>query len=185
MKKYLIVSAIIILVIVVAFFSLRIYTKQFSPQDVAKFENSNVKIEVVYSRPYKKGRDIFGSMIPYGKIWRTGANEATTFSTSAPLKVKGKLLPAGKYSLFTIPGEETWTIIFNSEIGQWGVSPLSGEANRSEENDILTVEVISIKSPDVFEQFTISFEKMGEEIEMVLMWDQTLVVVPIIVSSEN
>lgn len=182
MKKFLIISGIVIAVVIVAFISLKIYTKQFSPQDVVKFESDKVEITVNYSRPYKKGRDIFGQMIPYGKIWRTGANEATTFTTSAPLNVKGEILPAGKYSLFTIPGEETWTIIFNSETEQWGVGLFTGEANRAEENDVLTAEVISVESPNVFEQFTISFEKMGEEIEMILMWDQTLVVVPITVA---
>lgn len=185
MKKFLIIAAIVITIIVVALVSLRIYTKQFSPQDVAQFENEQVEIDVTYSRPYKKDRDIFGGMIPYGKIWRTGANEATTFSTSAAIDIKGEILPTGTYSLFTIPEEEMWTIIFNSEIGQWGISPFTGKANRAKENDVLSVDVMSVESPNVFEQFTISFEKMGEEIEMILMWDQTLVVVPITVAKKK
>ena len=78
------------------------------------------KVDVYYSSPAVKGRTIWGSLVPYGKVWRTGANEATVFETSGDLIIGGKTLPAGKYALFTIPGEKEWTVIFNSVWDQWG-----------------------------------------------------------------
>jgi len=183
MKRILIVIGIVILVSVIGFVGLRIYTKQFSPHDEATLQNDEVSLSVSYSRPYKKERVIFGGLVPYNKVWRTGANEATTFTTSKDLKIKGKILPAGKYSLFTKPSKNQWQIIFNKETGQWGIDPFSGNANRDETKDALTIEVGALDTPDVFEQFTIAFNQMGEDIEMVLMWDQTLVVVPIMVAN--
>ncbi|MDX1628451.1 MAG: DUF2911 domain-containing protein [Fulvivirga sp.] len=182
MKKFVIISGIVIGVVVLALVGLRVYTKQFSPVDEVVYKQDNTIIKVQYSRPYKKGRDVFGSLVPYGETWRTGANEATIFTSSKDLLIKGKkVLPAGSYSLFTVPNEDTWEIIFNKETGQWGIEPFSGKANRDPEKDVLKVTVNALKTPDVFEQFTISFEKMGEEIEMILMWDQTLVVLPLTV----
>lgn len=180
MKKLIIIAGIVIAVIALAFVGLRIYTKQFSPQDAVSYTNENVEIDVSYSRPYKKDRDIFGGLVPYGETWRTGANEATTFTSNAELNIRGKRLPAGSYSIFTVPGKDSWKVIFNEQTGQWGVN-FSGEANKTDEQDVLAVEVATVDSPDVFEQFTISFEQMGEEIEMIMMWDQTLVVIPITV----
>lgn len=78
------------------------------------------QVDVHYSSPAVKGRTIWGSLVPYGKVWRTGANEATVFQTSGDLVINGKVLPAGKYALFTIPGEKEWTVIFNSVWDQWG-----------------------------------------------------------------
>lgn len=77
-------------------------------------------ITINYSQPSVKGREIYGNLVPYGKVWRTGANNATTFTTDKDVMINGKKLAAGTYSLFTIPGEKEWTIIFNSEAEQWG-----------------------------------------------------------------
>jgi len=77
-------------------------------------------ITISYSSPAVKDRKVWGGLVPYEKVWRTGANEATVFETSADIKVNGSDLPAGKYGLFTIPGEETWTVVFNSVSDQWG-----------------------------------------------------------------
>ena len=116
--------------------------------------------------------------MPFGKVWRTGANEATLFETNKDILIDGKNLRAGKYTLWTIPEEETWTIIFNTEVGQWGINS-DGEANRTPDKDALQVVVHSVKQEREFEQFTISFEKTAEEAEMVFIWDKTLVAVPI------
>ncbi len=152
-------------------------TKAHSPEERVNFESANLKISVFYNRPFKKGREIFGALVPYDKVWRTGANEATSFETNIPLKVKGKILKAGKYSLWTIPNEHSWTIIFNSEYGQWGVNP-AGEPNRDPSRDVLTVEAHAAQHEKEFEQFTITFEEMGTEAEMILLWDKTVVVIP-------
>ena len=153
------------------------HTKSFSPEEEVTFESRDLKIKVIYNRPNKKGRVIFGGLVPYDEVWRTGANEATTFSSNLPLKIQGKTLNAGKYSLWTIPRENQWSIIFNDEIGQWGINT-SGEANRIPSRDVLSVDVTAMIQDREIEQFTISFEAIGEEAEMVLMWDKTVIALP-------
>ena len=184
MKKFLIIIGVILLIIigVLAYFRLY-YTKSFSPESVANYETDGLKIAVFYNRPSKKGRLIFGeksdnALVPYGKVWRTGANEATTFETNQDLIIGAKKLLAGNYSFWTIPGEQTWTIIFNSTIPSWGVD-FNAEANRDPKTDALVIEVPALLQDKEFEQFTISVEKAGEEIELILLWDKTLVAVPI------
>jgi hypothetical protein len=178
MRKYIIIIGILAAILVVLFFIFRTYTKSFSPEESSIFDDGNLKLEVIYNRPWKKDREIFGALVPYDKVWRTGANEATSFSTNKEIQIKDKTLKAGKYSLWSIPGAESWTIIFNTQTGQWGITA-KGDANRNPEKDVLQVVVPAITQSNTFEQFTISFEKMGEEIEMILMWDQTVVVIPI------
>jgi hypothetical protein len=181
MKKFLIVAGVAVALLLilgfVAKFFVNQHDKSFSPEEEVAFTSGDLNIRVFYNRPFKKGREIFGGLVPYDKVWRTGANEATTFETSKDLFIEGKTLRKGKYSLWTIPGEETWKVIFNSEFGQWGIGS-DGEANRNPNKDVLTVDVRAVQQERVFEQFTISFEKVGEDAEMVLMWDKTLVAVP-------
>jgi len=181
MRKFIIFSLVGvgilgILVAVIAYLQIR-KTKSFSPEDYVVFEKDNLTIRVFYNRPFKKGRVIFGSLVPYDQVWRTGANEATTFETNLDLKIEGKVLPKGKYSLWTVPRRDSWTVIFNSEYGQWGINS-KGEANRQPERDILAVDIQAIEQNKVFEQFTISFEKSGDETEMVFAWDKTVAALP-------
>src|SRR6516164_1902851 len=97
-------------------------SKRPSPPEQAQCKLPDGKtITVDYSSPRMKGRKIFGELVPYGEVWRTGANEATTFVTSANLSVEGKDIPAGNYTLFTIPGQEKWTLIVNKHTGEWGI----------------------------------------------------------------
>ena len=178
MKKFLLVLGVILIIILEVLTYFRVYyTKSFSPEDEVTFTKGDLKLKVFYNRPYKKGRVIFGELVPYGKVWRTGANEATIFETNKDLNFADKTLKAGKYSFFTIPGEQAWSIIFNTETGQWGVG-FNGEANRNPARDALTLDVPSVLQEKEFEQFTISIEKAGEEMELILMWDKTLVAVP-------
>jgi hypothetical protein len=181
MKKFLVFSVIgvliiVILVVAVNYLQLK-ETKSYSPEESVVFHKDDLTISVRYNRPSKKGREIFGKLVPYGKVWRTGANEATTFKTNKDLTVEGSVLKAGEYSLWTIPGEETWTVIFNSEHGQWGINS-DGLANRNPDKDVLKVDVLAVKQEREFEIFTIAFEKTGEDAEMVFIWDKTLVAVP-------
>lgn len=185
MRTLIVAGGIVVAAIAVFFAGMRFYTKSFSPQETIRFTGDEINIAVTYSRPFRKDRDVFGELVPYNKVWRTGANEATIFTTNRDLMIGNKLLEAGAYSLFTIPRPNSWIIIFNSETGQWGIGPLSGEANRELKKDVLTVEVPAIQTPDLFEQFTISFEQMGDEIEMILMWDHTLVVVPMLIAKNR
>jgi hypothetical protein len=181
MKKFFIFSLIGIAVIAaivafIGFIQLK-HTKSFSPEDQVVFAAGDLKVKVIYNRPSKKGRKIFGGLVPYNEVWSPGANEATTFETNKDLAFHGKTLKAGKYSLWSIPAEMTWTIIFNSEYGQWGINS-KGEVNRNPELDVLKVEVHAVQQDQEFEQFTIAFDKTGEDAEMVLFWDKTVVAVP-------
>jgi hypothetical protein len=181
MKKFIIVAGVAVALLIILGFVAKFFVKQhnksFSPEDEVTYTSGDLTIRVFYNRPFKKGREIFGGLVPYGKVWRTGANEATTFETNRDLLIEGRTLKKGKYTLWTIPGEETWNIIFNSEYGQWGIGS-DGEANRNPEKDVLAIDVLAVQQERVFEQFTISFEKVGEDAEMVLIWDKTVVALP-------
>lgn len=178
MKKALITVGIVLLVIlgVLTYFRL-FYTKSFSPEANVEFVNGDLKVHVFYNSPSKKGRVIFGDLVPFKKVWRTGANEPTTFETNKDLNFGGKKLPAGKYSMWVMPDEQSWTIYFNSEVPSWGVD-FNGQANRSAENDVLVIQVPVVIQEKVFEKFTISVEKAAEEMELIFLWDQTLVSAP-------
>lgn len=91
-----------------------------SPAAITEFKVGNANIKISYSAPSVKGREIWGKLVPYGEVWRTGANEATVFETDADIKVEGQTLPKGTYALFTIPGKDEWVIIFNKNAKQWG-----------------------------------------------------------------
>ncbi|GAB3992790.1 DUF2911 domain-containing protein [Spirosoma daeguense] len=172
MKRLFIVLGIIAAVVLVGLFSLRSWTKSSSPEAIAEFDQSGLKISVNYCRPYKKERAIFGTLVPYGKVWRTGANEATVITFNQNVTVAGQPLKAGTYSLWTIPSNSTWVTIFNSETGQWGT-------NYDQSKDVLRVQVESHKHSPVAEQFTINLAPATNGADMSLVWDETEVIVPI------
>ncbi|WP_019946804.1 DUF2911 domain-containing protein [Hymenobacter aerophilus] len=117
-----------------------------------------------YSRPSAHERKVMGGLVPYGQVWRTGANEATTFTVDRPVRVQGQPLPAGKYALFTIPQEKEWTIIFNNQPNQWGAY----EYNPA--RDTLRVAAPVSTLPKRVEQFTITADKSGE---VGIAWENT------------
>jgi len=172
-----IAGGVILLVLVVWFFQ-RNFTKAHSPEDIVLYEEDSLELEVFYNRPYKKERVIFGELVPYGVVWRTGANEATTFTTNKDLLVDGSFLPAGKYTLWTIPGEETWKVIFNSKMYPWGIDS-EMKAYREAEFDVLVLEVPVENMNEVVEQFSIYFERANDLVIMNLEWDQTRISFPL------
>ncbi len=95
-------------------------TPQASPAGTASGAAGAAKISIEYHRPSARGREIWGALVPYGEVWRLGANEATTIAFSGPVKVEGKDVPAGTYSLFAVPGKDKWTFILNKTAKQWG-----------------------------------------------------------------
>jgi hypothetical protein len=115
-------------------------SKRPSPPAEAHAQIGDKAISLNYSSPAVKGRTIWGDLVPYGKVWRTGANEATIFETSGDLVINGQKLPAGKYGLFTIPGEKEWTIIFNSVWDQWGAFKYDAS------KDVLRLKANAVKS---------------------------------------
>jgi len=178
MKRTLIIVGVLVVVIAGVLAYLRIKAKSYSPEGNVDFSNDKVKIHVFYNRPYKKGRAIFGKLVPFGKTWRTGANEATQFETSTDLLFGNKTLKAGKYSLWTVPNEQSWQVVFNTEIPSWGIG-YNGEAQRNLETDALVVEApVNHSQEKEFEQFTISVENAADGIELIFFWDKTIVSVP-------
>jgi hypothetical protein len=130
-------------------------------------------IKVNYSSPRAKGRKIFGELVPYGEVWRTGANEATTFVTDANLTIGGKDVPAGNYTLFTLPAQDKWTLIINKKTGEWGI-PYKYESDEQGRYDMSVS-----KTPGPVENFTISFHEMGTGCHMYLDWENTRATVEI------
>lgn len=163
---------IIIVIAIVAFQFMKSETKKHSPQETVEYRENGYDIEVVYCRPFKKERDIFGELVPYGKVWRTGANEATTFSTKTDLIIDGEVLHAGDYTLWTIPGPKAWEVIFNEGEYDWGVG-WNGEASRNPDLDVINVTVPVQRNFKVLEQFTISIEH--DPAILMLGWDFTRV----------
>ena len=183
--KFLKWLLVIVVVLILAFFLfgksyLTEHTKKNSPEKTATFNKNGMDLSVNYSSPFKKDRVIFGELVPYDVVWRTGANEPTTFTTATDITVGGKSLPAGNYALWTIPGKENWSFIFNSEIPEWGVTILSGgkKTTRNEETDVLQVTVPVKQLPQSIESLTIDFEE-NEQLYLSLAWDKTKVSVPI------
>lgn len=158
--------------LVLAYFGLKTWTKSNSPAETAAIEQNGIEVEVEYCRPYMKGRKIFGELVPYDKVWRTGANEATTIEFNKDVFIDGNRLAGGKYSLWTIPNPESWDIIFNSETGQWGT-------NYSEDTDVLRVSAKPSNLGTAMEQLTISFAGTDSLINMNIAWENAMVTVPI------
>ena len=141
-----------------------------SPPATATGTIGAATITINYSQPSMNGREIFGGLVPFEKIWRTGANEATTLETNKEIGVNGKMLPAGKYAVFTIPGEKEWTIIFNSETEQWGAY------NYDESKDVLRVKAKAGPN-DATEKMTFTVDE--ENALIYLDWAETRVVMQI------
>ena len=178
LKKTLKVIAGLTVGIGIVLFILRYNTKAHSPQDTVQFENDGLKLEVFYNRPYKKDREIFGGLVPYDEVWRTGANEATTFETNKDILVDGSLLKAGKYTLWTIPDEKSWKVIFNSQMYPWGID-VEKKAYRDPQYDALVIETAVENLEINVEQFTIFFEEINDLVFLFLSWDDTSVSLPI------
>jgi hypothetical protein len=135
-------------------------SKRPSPPATAMGKIGEANIIINYSSPSVKGRKIFGGLLPYGTVWRAGANEATMFQTDKDIRVEGKKLPAGKYSFFATPGEKEWTIFFNSETGQWGDKE-DGSTNMDPTKTVLSVTVKAKKLKDVKERLEYSVMDNG------------------------
>src|ERR1700685_3985972 len=112
-------------------------------------------IKTDYSSPRMKGRKIYGGLVPFGEVWRTGANEATTFVTSADVVVGGKNVPAGRYTIFTVPAADKWTLIANKKTGEWGIP------YKYESDELARIDMKASKLPSPLENFTIGYAKSG------------------------
>ena len=141
----------------------------------AKVEGTigNATVTVDYAQVGVRGRTIWGDLVPYDKVWRTGANEATVFTASESILVDGNELPAGRYALFTIPGKEMWTVIFNSDADQWGAY------SYDESKDVLRVDVKPVDLGRTQELMKVDILVKGNEGAVNLTWEKLVVSIPI------
>jgi hypothetical protein len=144
-----------------------------SPLAISQFKSAKTYVRVIYSQPHKNDRVVFGGLVPMGKIWRLGANEATEFTTTQKIKIGGKTLAAGTYSVFAILNEDKWTLIFNSDLGLWGAYDYNSKA------DVLRLDIAVKPTSQTWEAFTIKLDKNGKDALMIISWDNTSVEVPI------
>lgn len=162
-----------------------------SPIGIARTRIGDVYVKVTYGRPYMRGRQIFGQsgdseefLVPYGQVWRTGANESTEITITGPLTVGGRRLEAGTYSIFTVPNAESWTIHFSPLLGLDGTGifdPETGTVREvyDPEQDILVVKARSGSTAEEVDQFTIELQNQNDGADMILRWERTVVRVPI------
>jgi hypothetical protein len=130
-------------------------------------------VKIHYGSPRKRDRVLFGELVPYGELWRTAANEGSELTVTQEVTFGGEPLPAGTYTLFTIPGEAQWTVILNSGLGQ------NGTGGYDPGKDVVRVDVPAETTNQMYEAFTIDFEEAAGGADLVMRWDQTRVAVPI------
>ena len=140
-------------------------SKRPSPPGTAEVTLKGKKITIEYSRPYLKGRHVGQELAPFDKVWRTGANEATSLTTEANLNIGGTNVPAGSYTLYSLPSEGTWKLIINKQTGQWGT-------NYDEQQDLARIDMQKSQTEQPVEQFTISFKKKSDNAaDLVMEWE--------------
>jgi hypothetical protein len=166
-KKVAVVSAFLLLMTILAA-AQQDKNKRPSPPANAQCQFSDGKtIKVDYSSPRAKGRKIFGDLVPYGKVWRTGANEATSFVTDANLTAGGKDIPAGSYTIFTVPNADKWTLIVNKKTGEWGTP------YKYESDELARIDMATSKTSSPVENLTIAFDQKGDTCSMRVEWENS------------
>ena len=158
-----------IAVLVFAILTLSLFASaQASPPASATCDLGGGKtIKTDYSSPRAKGRKIYGGLVPFGEVWRTGANAATTFVPSADVVVGGKTVPAGSYTIFTVPTADKWTLIINKKTGEWGIP------YKYESDELVRVDMKVSKLPSPLENFTIAYDKSGSGCALQIDWETT------------
>lgn len=179
MKKTVLLSAATALVLAAAPLAAQFEAPLPSPKGGVTQRVGVTDFSVSYSRPLVKGRVIWGGLVPYDKPWRTGANRATTLTLSDEIEVEGKKLPAGTYSIVTIPGKESWTVAFNKDLDLWF------KTEYDEKKDALRVEVKPVTFPEAVESFTIVFRNVTNDgADLSFVWDKLRVPVRIKVDTK-
>ncbi|HZX73998.1 MAG TPA: DUF2911 domain-containing protein [Cyclobacteriaceae bacterium] len=141
-----------------------------SPLAMSTARYKDAYLKITYSQPSKKGREVFGRLVPFGEVWQTGDNEATEITVTRDILINGIMLKAGTYSIFTIPNKETWTIILNGDVGLWG------SYNYNMKTDVLRFDVpVQPLSGVVYETFAIGIDQKNDKAEIAFLWDKTKV----------
>ncbi|MFV9482989.1 DUF2911 domain-containing protein [Christiangramia sp. OXR-203] len=145
-----------------------------SPMDLALYRDQDdaAVARVIYSRPQKRNREIFGKLVPYGEVWRTGANEATEVTLYKDMKVADATVKAGNYTLYTIPGEKEWTVILNSKTNTWG------SYEYTDKEDKVRINVPVRKAPNTIESLSMAFQEAKNGADLLIGWDNSYVKVP-------
>lgn len=179
MKKKILIGLAILVLGYLAFFLYGVLTtRSHSPCETKQVSHQGLDVKVVYCRPYKKDRLIFGeekdkALVPYGKYWRLGANEATEITFNKDVTFAGKAVTAGSYRMYAVPSAQSWQLTLNSELGKFGYF----EPNYA--LDVLKVDVPVGAAPSETEQFTIALEPDSAGIKMNFVWDNVQVQVPL------
>ena len=154
---------------------------RISPKAVSEQQIGLTTVRVDYSRPAVRGRKIVGELVPYGRIWRVGANESTKFSTDTDISVLGNRLAAGTYALYAFPNEDRWEFAFHANTSHWG----DGRNAYNPDEDVFRVSVIPEKITELQENLLISFDRLTHNgAEMILQWEYTRLIIPIAVDTE-
>lgn len=127
---------------------------------------------IIYSRPHKNGREIFGKLVPYGKIWRTGANEASEITIYNDMTIGGKSIPSGTYTLYTIPDKKEWTVILNEKINTWGAFDYDPS------KDVVRIKAPARQAAAIIQDFSMAFQPSDNGANLFIGWDNTYVKVP-------
>ncbi len=170
MRKPIIVGSALLATLVVAGFALRAQqdkSSRPSPPAKAECKIDGKTVTFDYSSPRAKGRKIFGGLVPYGQVWRAGANEATTFVTTGDINVGGKTVSGGKYTIFAIPGEDKWTLVISKKTGEWGT------AYPGPDNDLARIDMKVSKTSAPVENFTMAFDQKGSSCTLRMEWENT------------
>jgi hypothetical protein len=179
LKRLLIILTILALgLLLYSVFVENIFSPRLSPKDSAEIALNDLKIKVEYNRPSKRDRDVFGALVPFDKVWRTGANEATTFETNQTLIIDGLELPKGKYTIWTVPMKDSWKVMFNSKQYDWGVNEKM-EAMWDPNYDAIELKVPAQKLDETVEKFTIAFDNKTGNLKLTMAWDNIFIEVPI------
>lgn len=179
LKRILILLAIVALgLFLYSVFVENIFSQRLSPKDSAKIELNDLEIEIEYNRPSKRDRDVFGALVPFDKVWRTGANEATTLKTNTDLIIDGMLLKKGKYTVWTVPMKGKWKVMLNAKQYKWGVDEKM-KPMWDPNYDAMQFEVPTQQIDTTVEKFTIAFDNKTGHLKLTMAWDTTLIEVPL------
>jgi hypothetical protein len=168
-----VVPAFILLLLSSFAFAQENFKSRPSPLAITAMRNKDAYVKIVYSQPQKREREIFGKLIPYGQVWRLGANEATEITTTKDILINNLLLKAGTYTMFAIPEQNKWTFIINSDVGIWGAY------NYTQKLDVMRFDVPVQQVSTITEAFTMSFDQNNELANLLITWDKTKLTIPV------
>jgi hypothetical protein len=172
MRKFVFAFFLFLGLIVHSAFCQESFVSRASPLAMAAVRYKDAYLKITYSQPLKKGREIFGKLVPYGQVWRLGANEATEMTITKDMLINNIVVKAGTYSLFTIPQADKWTMIINSDTGLWGAY------NYNQKLDVMRFDVPVQVNAEITEAFTISIAQKNDLADVLILWDNVKVSVP-------